>query len=70
MDVTRQSICTLFAACGVVVSLGAPARADDASAWAEDSRSGIRLIAGANKDGATNLRAGIEIKLQPGWKTY
>jgi len=70
MDVTRQSICTLFAVCGVVVSLGAPARADDASAWAEDSRSGIRLIAGANKDGAANLRAGIEIKLQPGWKTY
>ena len=30
----------------------------------------MRLIAGANKDGADSLRAGIEIKLQPGWKTY
>ncbi len=49
---------------------GAPAHAADASPWADDSRSAIRLIAGANPDGAANLRAGIEIKLQPGWKTY
>ena len=49
--------------------LAAPARADDASPWSEDSRAAIRLIAGSNK-GATPLRAGIEIKLQPGWKTY
>jgi DsbC/DsbD-like thiol-disulfide interchange protein len=50
--------------------LGAPARAADESPWAEDSRSGVRLIAGANKSGAAQLRAGVEIKLQPGWKTY
>jgi DsbC/DsbD-like thiol-disulfide interchange protein len=69
-----KSIGTLLAACGIVMSLGAPARAADESvdqsAWAEDSRSGARLIAGTNKIGATSLRAGIEIKLQPGWKTY
>ena len=35
-----------------------------------DTHSAIRLIAGANKSGADSLRAGIEIKLQPGWKTY
>jgi len=64
------ALCALFAACGVVIMLGAPARAADASAWGEDSRSAIRLIAGANKTDAANLRAGIEIKLQPGWKTY
>ena len=49
---------------------GAPARAADASPWAEDTRSAVRLIAGANKNGEAPLRAGIEIKLQPGWKTY
>jgi DsbC/DsbD-like thiol-disulfide interchange protein len=30
----------------------------------------MRLIAGASKSGDAKLRAGIEIKLQPGWKTY
>ncbi len=30
----------------------------------------MRLIAGANKHDAAILRSGIEIKLQPGWKTY
>jgi DsbC/DsbD-like thiol-disulfide interchange protein len=50
--------------------LGAPARAADASPWVEDSYSAIRLIAGANKSGAESLRAGIEIKMQPGWHTY
>src|SRR5512141_191985 len=57
------------AACSVATMLAAPLRADDASPWSEDSRSAIRLIAGSNK-GAAPLRAGIELKLQPGWKTY
>ena len=30
----------------------------------------IRLVAGSNKANDTRLRAGIEIKMQPGWKTY
>lgn len=50
--------------------LATPACAADASSWAEDSRSAFRLIAGANKPGATPLRAGVEIKLQSDWKTY
>jgi DsbC/DsbD-like thiol-disulfide interchange protein len=50
--------------------LGAPAHAADASAWSQDSRSAVRLIAGSNKSGETPLRAGIEIKLQPEWHTY
>ena len=48
----------------------APARAADASAWRQDIHSAFRLIAGANKAGATPMRAGIEIKMQPGWHTY
>ena len=58
-----------IAACGAMMLLGAAARAADESAWAQDSRSGVRLIAGASKSGE-RLRAGVEIQLQPGWKTY
>ena len=46
--------------------------AQDASSWDTQAHSASRLIAGAtSKDGAaTLLHAGIEIKLDPGWKTY
>jgi DsbC/DsbD-like thiol-disulfide interchange protein len=72
MDGFHKLISSALAACGLVMMLSAPARAADesASAWAEDSRSAVRLIAGTNKTGGSHLRAGIEIKLQPGWKTY
>jgi DsbC/DsbD-like thiol-disulfide interchange protein len=48
------------------------AAAADASAWDGDARSGIRLIGGAETtDGGSRLlRAGLEIRLSPGWKTY
>lgn len=69
MTVLSRSFVALLAACGIAALLGAPAHAADASGWSNDSRSSFRLIAGANKGGAP-LRAGIEIKLQPGWKTY
>ena len=59
-----------LAACGIAALLGAPAHAADASPWVEDNYSGLRLIAGANPSGAESLRAGIEIKMQPGWHTY
>jgi DsbC/DsbD-like thiol-disulfide interchange protein len=50
--------------------VASPAHAADASAWVSDAHSGVRLISGsaANADGV--LRAGIEIKLASGWKTY
>jgi DsbC/DsbD-like thiol-disulfide interchange protein len=49
----------------------AHAHATDASAWDGDARSAVRLIAGDAKSvrGAP-LRAGMEIRLAPGWKTY
>jgi DsbC/DsbD-like thiol-disulfide interchange protein len=46
----------------------APAYAADASPWDTGKHWAARLIA-ANADGS-NLRAGLEIKLDPGWKTY
>lgn len=45
-----------------------PARAADASPWDGDDRAAARLIAAGVRDGT--FRAGIEIRLAPGWKTY
>lgn len=59
-----------LAACAAAVLIGRLAHAADASPWVEDNYSAIRLVAGANISGADNLRAGIEIKMQPGWHTY
>jgi DsbC/DsbD-like thiol-disulfide interchange protein len=70
MKIMNSRLRVILAACGIAALLGAPARAADASPWVEDLNSAIRLIAGANKSGAENLRAGIELKMQPGWHTY
>jgi DsbC/DsbD-like thiol-disulfide interchange protein len=50
----------------------APAAAADASGWDRGLRSAVRLIAAsaATEGGETALRAGVEIKLDKGWKTY
>jgi DsbC/DsbD-like thiol-disulfide interchange protein len=49
-----------------------PALAADASSWDGTERAAVRLIAGTARaeGGATIQRAGIEIRLAPGWKTY
>jgi DsbC/DsbD-like thiol-disulfide interchange protein len=52
----------------VTVAVSRPAVAADASAWDGDQRAAVRIIAGA-QHGAVH-RAGIEIRLAPGWKTY
>lgn len=56
----------------LTVALTAFALAADASKWDGDSRSAVRLIAGAyvSEGGARIGRAGIEIKLGAGWKMY
>lgn len=46
-----------------------PAFAADYSPWDRDSRAGIRLIAGNSTPDGT-MRAGVELNLAPGWKTY
>lgn len=45
------------------------ARAADTSPWDGDTHAGMRLVAGSRASDAS-ARAGIEIKLAPGWKTY
>ena len=49
--------------------------AEEASRWDGDARSAVRLIAGAppagkNAAATTTLRAGVEVRLKPGWHTY
>jgi DsbC/DsbD-like thiol-disulfide interchange protein len=48
------------------------ARAQDASDWDAQSHTASRLIAGSmiKASDAAFLRAGVEIRLDPGWKTY
>jgi DsbC/DsbD-like thiol-disulfide interchange protein len=47
-----------------------PAYAADASPWSEDIHSSFRMIAGSNTQSDAALRAGIEIRIDPGWHTY
>jgi len=55
----------------LVLTLTAPGRAADASAWDMQPHAAIRLIAGTASAQADNtLRAGIEMTLDRGWKTY
>jgi len=53
----------------LLLAAAAPAAlAADASPWDGGTRSAVRLIAGAAA--GNRLRAGVEIRLAPGWKTY
>src|SRR5262245_46046481 len=62
----------IFAAGCLLGATASPAFAADASPWDQDLRSAARLVAASatGESGNRVLRAGVEIKLQPGWKTY
>jgi DsbC/DsbD-like thiol-disulfide interchange protein len=62
----------LVTAAHLVLALPGHAVAADASPYDGTPRAAVRLIAGAARhDGGTTVhRAGVEIKLAPGWKTY
>src|SRR5947208_10421317 len=62
----------LMLAANLVLLVAAPAQAADGSAWDGNQRAAVRLIAGASRAeaGAPVHRAGVEIRLAPGWKTY
>jgi DsbC/DsbD-like thiol-disulfide interchange protein len=66
----RRIVSIVLTVAGLGLALAGAAYAGDASAWSEDLRSGMRLIAGRNMMNNIMLRAGIEIKMQPGWHTY
>ena len=57
----------LLSAAALMLALTGLAHAES-SAWSEDLRSAVRLVAG---DTATKpMQAGVEMKLQKGWHTY
>lgn len=62
---------TIATAPGLLLAsvLSVSAFAADASAWDGDGRSAVRLVAGGRTAG-DGMRAGVEIRLANGWKTY
>jgi DsbC/DsbD-like thiol-disulfide interchange protein len=68
----RRLLLVSVAAAGVAsANVASSARAAEASPWVADAHSALRLIAGsAPKSAGEPLRAGVELKLAPGWKTY
>ena len=69
----RARILSGLAAGYLLCAIPPSALAADVSAWDNDIRSSVRLIAAraaAAESGSRVLRAGVEFKLQPGWKTY
>jgi len=71
MIVNRARAAFVLAA-NLVLLVAQPACAADATAWDGNQRSAVRLISGALRivAGATIHRAGVELRLAPGWKTY
>ncbi len=69
--VTTKHLRPAATACviAIIAFQGGAAIAADASPWDGDARSAVRLIAGS-RTGAGDVRAGVEIKLKPGWHTY
>src|SRR3954452_13065139 len=68
-----RTVAILTANLVAMMTLSLAARADDgASSWDGDQRGAVRLIAGERRnDGRAAIqRAGVEVRLAPGWKTY
>src|SRR5262249_28831314 len=70
MDYIGRSLRAALAACVISAAWAAVGHAADESPWSDDVRTATRIVAGSGKNGDAQLRAGVEIKMQPGWKTY
>jgi DsbC/DsbD-like thiol-disulfide interchange protein len=70
MSDIHRSFRAALLSCVFAALAAATAQAADESPWSDDVRSAIRLIAGSVNSADATLRAGIEVKLRPGWKTY
>lgn len=69
---SNKARAALMLGVNLVLLVAVPALAADSSPWDGNQRAAVRLIAGASRpEGAATIhRAGIEIRLAPGWKTY
>lgn len=63
---------TAMCAASLLLAATAPGRSADASSWDGTQPSAVRLIAAGKRSeqGRTILRAGAQVRLAPGWKTY
>jgi DsbC/DsbD-like thiol-disulfide interchange protein len=61
-----------LSAVSLLLAANVPVFAANSSQWDIDTRSAVRLVAARTlvESGVPMLRAGVEFKLQPGWKTY
>lgn len=66
--IVPSRLAATFAVVSIVLAPCAGARAQDASPWAKDAHSAVRLLAGS-RSGAV-LLGGVAFHLEPGWKTY
>ncbi len=66
----RQCVSTAALGALFASALNFTAGAADASSWDGDARSAVRLLAGSPLGADGSLRAGVEIRLATGWKTY
>ena len=71
MRLSRLIGITMFATSSLLAAT-APGRAADASSWDGTQPSAVRLVAAAKRleHGQMILRAGVQVRLAPGWKTY
>lgn len=72
MNTARNWLRPTAAGIAALIAASAAAAAGNASNWDGDERAAARLIAGepVTKNGTALLRAGLELRLKPGWKTY
>jgi DsbC/DsbD-like thiol-disulfide interchange protein len=72
LQLRAAGISPLLAAAAMIGMAATDAAAADASPWDSDLRSAARLIAATARihHGVLAYRAAVQIKLQPGWKTY
>jgi DsbC/DsbD-like thiol-disulfide interchange protein len=62
---------TLGAILGIGIAGASLAAVASASPWIDSTNSKVRLVSGTiDLDGAPTLLAGIQLRMNPGWKTY
>jgi DsbC/DsbD-like thiol-disulfide interchange protein len=68
----RTHLLPIPAAASLLIVTACAAIAADVSPWQDDAQSAARLISAraVNESGGRMFRAGVEIRLKDGWKTY
>ncbi len=71
MSRKRRAILAVAILCCTCVSSGAEAAQLGQSPWVDQTNSKVRLVSGTlSEDGKPALYAGVQLRMDPGWKTY